>query len=181
MRAPGADGHQSSDRGRRQVDRGGCGWAAFPVFTTRLFELQASLTSHTHKPIPPTPLTPPPQVEFPTLSLASSQGDGEGQNEMNASMDYLRKTLVGFQDQAATTRVFFPDQQELVGGGADGGTWLLQWLLGGSRLELGEAVFLVPMPISCHLTQPLQTPTGRRAVGPDHGPLGRPRGAGPKV
>jgi hypothetical protein len=44
-------------------------------------------TSH---PIPPTPA----QVEMPVLSLSASQGDGEGQNEMNASMDLLRKTLV---------------------------------------------------------------------------------------
>lgn len=66
----------------------------------------ACLFHHAHR--------PPPQVEFPALSLTSAQGDGEGQNEMNASMDYLRKTLVAFQDQASSIRVFFPDQQELV-------------------------------------------------------------------
>ena len=54
------------------------------------------------------------EVEFPTLSLTAAQGDGEGQNEMNASMDYLRKTLVAFQDRADRVRVFFPDQMELV-------------------------------------------------------------------
>jgi hypothetical protein len=59
------------------------------------------------RPLPLTPPRPPrrrrppsPQVEFPTISLTASQGDGEGQNEMNASLDLMRKTLVGFQDQA---------------------------------------------------------------------------------
>ncbi|KIY93042.1 hypothetical protein MNEG_14921 [Monoraphidium neglectum] len=50
---------------------------------------------------------------MPVLSLSASQGDGEGQNEMNASMDLLRKTLVAFQDKADNIRVFFPDQMEL--------------------------------------------------------------------
>lgn len=40
-------------------------------------------------------------------------GDGEGQNEMNNSMDYLRKFLNAFRDDAATIRIFFPDDVEL--------------------------------------------------------------------
>jgi hypothetical protein len=54
----------------------------------------------------PPPLQPP-------ASLTAAQGDGEGMNEMNAAMDLLRRSLVAFQDRAATTRVFFPDAQEL--------------------------------------------------------------------
>ncbi|GBF90219.1 low PSII accumulation, chloroplastic [Raphidocelis subcapitata] len=53
------------------------------------------------------------EVEVPTLSLTASQGDGEGMNEMNASMDLLARTLAAFGEGAEGVRVFFPDQQEL--------------------------------------------------------------------
>jgi Domain of unknown function (DUF1995) len=52
------------------------------------------------------------EVEFPTSGLDSVAGDGEGQNEMTSSLEYLRRFLVMFQvgSGAATTRVFFPDK-----------------------------------------------------------------------
>eukprot|EP00198_Chlamydomonas_reinhardtii_P009381 XP_001698718.1 predicted protein [Chlamydomonas reinhardtii] len=53
------------------------------------------------------------EVEFPSTTLSSVSGDGEGQNEMNASMGYLRTFLGGFRSRAASTRVFFPDNVEL--------------------------------------------------------------------
>ncbi|PNH10484.1 hypothetical protein TSOC_002810, partial [Tetrabaena socialis] len=53
------------------------------------------------------------EVEFPSTSLSAVSGDGEGQNEMNASMGFLRQFLTGFRSRAATTRVFFPDNVEL--------------------------------------------------------------------
>eukprot|EP00775_Hariotina_reticulata_P008988 gene8988-9161_t len=53
------------------------------------------------------------EVEFPTSGLVSSQGDGDGQTEMNDSMNYLRKFLNAFQQDAAGIRVFFPDNVEL--------------------------------------------------------------------
>lgn len=53
------------------------------------------------------------EVEFPSTTLSSSPGDGEGQNEMNASMEYLKQFLGGFRSRAATTRIFFPDNVEL--------------------------------------------------------------------
>jgi hypothetical protein len=49
------------------------------------------------------------QIEFPSAGLQAAQGDGDGQNEMNWSMGYLRQYLNAFQDQAAGIRVFFPD------------------------------------------------------------------------
>jgi hypothetical protein len=36
-----------------------------------------------------------------------------GQNEMNACMKYLRQFLNSFREEAASTRVFFPDNKEL--------------------------------------------------------------------
>ncbi|KAG2451997.1 hypothetical protein HYH02_003039 [Chlamydomonas schloesseri] len=53
------------------------------------------------------------EVEFPSTTLSSVSGDGEGQNEMNASMGYLKTFLGGFRSRAASTRVFFPDNVEL--------------------------------------------------------------------
>ncbi|WIA14511.1 hypothetical protein OEZ85_003030 [Tetradesmus obliquus] len=53
------------------------------------------------------------EVEFPVSGLAASQGDGDGQTEMNECMAYLRKFMNGFADQAQATRVFFPDNVEL--------------------------------------------------------------------
>ncbi|GIL78471.1 hypothetical protein Vretimale_17031 [Volvox reticuliferus] len=53
------------------------------------------------------------EVEFPSTTLSSVSGDGEGQNEMNASMGFLRQFLGAFRSRAATTRVFFPDNVEL--------------------------------------------------------------------
>lgn len=48
-------------------------------------------------------------MEFPSAGLTAAQGDGDGQNEMNWSMGYLRQYLNAFQDQADSIRVFFPD------------------------------------------------------------------------
>lgn len=45
------------------------------------------------------------QVEFPSAGLTAAQGDGDGQNEMNWSMGYLRQYLNAWQDQAAGIRV----------------------------------------------------------------------------
>eukprot|EP00892_Ulva_mutabilis_P000696 jgi/Ulvmu1/10627/UM066_0006.1 len=55
------------------------------------------------------------EIEFPTAGLDSVAGDAEGQNEMTYSLEFLRRFLVLFQlgDTAATTRVFFPDKQEM--------------------------------------------------------------------
>ncbi|KAG1676213.1 hypothetical protein FOA52_006430 [Chlamydomonas sp. UWO 241] len=53
------------------------------------------------------------EVDFPVGSLLGVAGDGEGQNEMNGTMKYLRKFLTAFSDQAESTRVFFPDNKEL--------------------------------------------------------------------
>lgn len=53
------------------------------------------------------------EVEFPTTTLAACTGDGEGVNEMTASLRYLRQFLRAWQSQASTTRVFFPDDKEL--------------------------------------------------------------------
>ncbi|EFJ41431.1 hypothetical protein VOLCADRAFT_107711 [Volvox carteri f. nagariensis] len=53
------------------------------------------------------------EVEFPSTTLSSVSGDGEGQNEMNASMGFLRQFLGAFRSRAASTRVFFPDNVEL--------------------------------------------------------------------
>lgn len=53
------------------------------------------------------------EVEFPTSGLDSVSGDGEGQNEMNLSMDYIRRFLSAFRDKQEAVRVFFPDSQEV--------------------------------------------------------------------
>eukprot|EP00879_Flechtneria_rotunda_P006345 GHRR01006669.1.p1 GENE.GHRR01006669.1~~GHRR01006669.1.p1 ORF type:complete len:315 (+),score=91.74 GHRR01006669.1:319-1263(+) len=53
------------------------------------------------------------EVEFPTAGLTAAQGDGDGQNEMNWSMGYLKKFLAAFSDEAESVRVFFPDNIEL--------------------------------------------------------------------
>ncbi|GMH42564.1 hypothetical protein BSKO_10483 [Bryopsis sp. KO-2023] len=66
------------------------------------------------------------EVEFPTASLHSVPGDGEGANEMSWSMDYLRRfcRMYENQGQAENVRIFFPDQKELALAvrGADGGS-----------------------------------------------------------
>ena len=53
------------------------------------------------------------EIEFPTSGLDSVAGDGEGQNEMTYSLEYLRQFLVLFQasTRAERTRVFFPDKK----------------------------------------------------------------------
>jgi hypothetical protein len=56
---------------------------------------------------------PASQVEFPSAGLTAAQGDGDGQNEMNWSMGYLRQYLNAWSDQAAGIRVYFPDNVEL--------------------------------------------------------------------
>lgn len=53
------------------------------------------------------------EVEFPSASLAAVAGDGEGANEMTWSSQHLRQFTRAFQAQATTTRIFFPDKQEL--------------------------------------------------------------------
>ena len=42
---------------------------------------------------------------------AACAGDGEGANEMNFSLGFLRQYLRIFQDRAAATRIFFPDEK----------------------------------------------------------------------
>eukprot|EP00884_Botryococcus_braunii_P020999 jgi/Botrbrau1/7583/Bobra.0159s0032.1 len=54
------------------------------------------------------------EVEFPTSSLIGVQGDGEGANEMTYSLGYLRQFCRIFQNEAAQTRIFFPDQKEMI-------------------------------------------------------------------
>ena len=49
------------------------------------------------------------------LLLLYDSGDGEGQNEMNLSMGYLKDFLVAWRTEAEGVRVFFPDN--VVGGG----------------------------------------------------------------
>jgi len=53
------------------------------------------------------------EVEIPSSSLTSVAGDGEGQNEMNLSMGYLKDFLVAWRTEAEGVRVFFPDNVEL--------------------------------------------------------------------
>lgn len=53
------------------------------------------------------------EVEFPTSSLQGVSGDAEGANEMTYSMGFLRQFCRAFQQNAATTRIFFPDKQEM--------------------------------------------------------------------
>lgn len=53
------------------------------------------------------------EIEFPAAGLSSVSGDGEGGNEMTYSLGYLRSFCRIFQDQAATTRIYFPDQKEM--------------------------------------------------------------------
>ncbi|DBB02056.1 hypothetical protein WJX77_010807 [Trebouxia sp. C0004] len=53
------------------------------------------------------------EVEFPTSSLQGVSGDAEGCNEMTYSMGYLRQFCRSFQQNAAATRIFFPDKKEM--------------------------------------------------------------------
>jgi len=55
------------------------------------------------------------EVEFPPGGLASVAGDSEGNNELNATANYLRQICRAFETDgsAATTRVYFPDKTEL--------------------------------------------------------------------
>eukprot|EP00798_Chlamydomonas_sp_ICE-L_P010012 gene10012-7898_t len=55
------------------------------------------------------------EVEFPPTTLTSVAGDGEGQNEMNDSMTYLRSYVSAFRNDPGSdaTRVYFPDSTEL--------------------------------------------------------------------
>ena len=52
------------------------------------------------------------EVEFPTASLASVSGDADGANEMNFSMNYLRRYSRIFEilGKAEATRIFFPEE-----------------------------------------------------------------------
>ena len=43
--------------------------------------------------------------------LLAFSGDAEGANEMTYSMGYLRQFCRPFQQNAATTRIFFPDKK----------------------------------------------------------------------
>lgn len=53
------------------------------------------------------------EVEFPTYSLAAVAGDDDGCAEFNASLNHLRTFCQVFQQQAAKTRILFPDESEL--------------------------------------------------------------------
>lgn len=44
-------------------------------------------------------------------ACGASAGDGEGQNEMTYSLGYLRQFCRSFQQNAASTRIFFPDKK----------------------------------------------------------------------
>lgn len=83
------------------------------------------------------------EVEFPTASLASVAGDAEGANEMTYSLGFLRQFMRIFQQQADTTRIFFPDPKELQvalkGKGMDpaAGSWTLDPVFEGSSFQFG--------------------------------------------
>ena len=53
------------------------------------------------------------EIDFPPSGLDSVAGDGEGQNEMTRSLEYLRRFLIMFQvsSSAGKTRVFFPEKK----------------------------------------------------------------------
>lgn len=53
------------------------------------------------------------EIEFPTYSLAAVAGDDDGAAEMSASLGFLRSFCQPFQQQADTTRIFFPDAKEM--------------------------------------------------------------------
>ena len=53
------------------------------------------------------------EVDIPAVSLSSVSGDADGTNEMNYSCQHLRQFCRMFQDEAVTTRIFFPDSKEL--------------------------------------------------------------------
>lgn len=44
-------------------------------------------------------------------NCATCSGDAEGANEMSYSMGYLRQFCRPFQQDAAATRIFFPDKK----------------------------------------------------------------------
>ena len=44
-------------------------------------------------------------------ALIRTAGDAEGANEMTYSMGFLRQFCRSFQQNAAATRIFFPDKQ----------------------------------------------------------------------
>ena len=46
-----------------------------------------------------------------TILQAVYAGDAEGANEMSYSMGFLRQFCRIFQDQAGSTRIFFPDDK----------------------------------------------------------------------
>ena len=54
------------------------------------------------------------EIEFPSASLSSVAGDAEGANEMTYSSQHLRQFTRAFKDSAASTRIFFPDKEEMV-------------------------------------------------------------------
>lgn len=51
------------------------------------------------------------QLKSIKLRPTACAGDGEGANEMNLSLGFLRQYLRIFQDRAAATRIFFPDEK----------------------------------------------------------------------
>ncbi|GBG74443.1 hypothetical protein CBR_g18855 [Chara braunii] len=80
------------------------------------------------------------EIEFPTAGLDSVPGDAEGGIEMTTSMRYVREFCRMFvrSDQAAVTRVLFPDANEVRFAQADvfGGTpFQLDYLTKPSSLE----------------------------------------------
>jgi hypothetical protein len=83
------------------------------------------------------------EVEFPTASLAAVAGDAEGANEMTYSLQYLRQFMRAWQQDAATTRIFFPDQKEmqvaLRGKAMDpnAGSWTIDPVFDGSSFKFG--------------------------------------------
>ncbi|KAI3429306.1 hypothetical protein D9Q98_005401 [Chlorella vulgaris] len=83
------------------------------------------------------------EVEFPTASLAAVAGDAEGANEMTYSLNFLRQFMRGWQQQANTTRIFFPDNTEmgvaLRGKAMDpaAGSWTLDAVFEGSSFKFG--------------------------------------------
>jgi hypothetical protein len=46
---------------------------------------------------------------MPFSGAAAGPGDGEGQNEMNLSMGYLKDYLTAWRAEADGVRIFFPD------------------------------------------------------------------------
>ena len=52
------------------------------------------------------------EVDFPVTSLNGVNGDGEGQNEMNANLKMMRQFLNAWRSESEGVRIFFPDNKE---------------------------------------------------------------------